>query len=119
MQNAWEAWLPHRRAQAHRTHGEIIAVRAERDRAALLPLPERPYVVMERHRRVVGKDALVSFEASLHSVPWTDVRPRQRLELRITREDVEIWSLGPDARRLARHRRARQRGSWVVDERHS
>jgi len=118
MQAAWEAWLPIRRSQVHRTHGEVIAVRAEADRAALLPAPERPYVVCERHLRVVGKDALVSFEASLYSVPWTDVRPRQRLELRVTREVVEIWSLGPEARPLARHPRAHQRGSWVVDERH-
>jgi hypothetical protein len=115
---AWEAWLPVRRAQVHRTHGEVIAVRAERDRAALLPLPERPYVVCERHLRVVGKDALVSFEASLYSVPWTDVRPRQRLELRVTPEQVAIWSLGAEPRLLASHPRARERGSWVVDERH-
>ncbi len=118
MQDAWEAWLPLRRAQRHRTHGEVIAARAEVDRAALLPLPERPYVVCERHLRVVGKDALVSFEASLYSVPWTDVRPRQRLELRVTRKDVEIWSLGPEARLLATHRRATRKGSWVVDEAH-
>jgi len=118
MQAAWEAWLPERRAQVHRTHGEVIAVRAECDRAALLPLPERPYTVCERHLRVVGKDALVSFEASLYSVPWTAVLPRQRVELRVTREEVEIWSLGPEARRLASHRRADRRGSWVVDERH-
>jgi len=118
MQAAWEEWLPVRRAQVHRTHGEIITVRAGRDREALLPAPARPYVVTERHLRVVGKDALVSFEASLYSVPWTDVRPRQRLELRVTRTEVEIWSLGPEARLLARHSRAHQRGSWVVDERH-
>jgi len=118
MQDAWEAWLPSRRAQVHRTHGEIIAVRAEADRAALLALPERPYVVCERHLRVVGKDALVSFAASLYSVPWTDVRPRQRVELRITRATVEIWSLGPQARRLASHQRAASKGCWVVDEAH-
>jgi transposase len=117
-QAAWEAWLPVRRAQVHRTHGEVIAVRAEADRAALLTAPERPYVVCERHLRVVGKDALVSFEASLYSVPWTDVRPRQRLELRVRPEEVGIWSLGAEPRLLATHPRARERGSWVVDERH-
>ena len=117
-QAAWEAWLPHRRAQVHRTHGAVIAVRAEADRAALGALPERPYVVCERHLRVVGKDALVSFEASLYSVPWTCVRPRQRLELRVTPEEVRIWSLGPEPRLLVTHPRARARGSWVVDEAH-
>lgn len=117
-QAAWVAWLPTRRAQVHRTHGEVIAVRAERDRAALQPLPARPYVVTERHLRVVGKDALVSFEASLYSVPWTEVLPRQRLELRVRPEEVAIWSLGGEPQLLATHARAKGRGSWVVDEAH-
>jgi transposase len=34
-QAAWEAWLPHRRAQVHRTHGEVIALRAGRGRVSL------------------------------------------------------------------------------------
>jgi Mu transposase, C-terminal domain len=72
---AFAAWLPHRRAQTHRTHGEVIAVRAERDRAALSPLPAQPYVVCDRHTRRVGKDALISFAASHYSVPWRKVRP--------------------------------------------
>jgi len=117
-QAAWKAWLPVRRAQVHRTHGEVIAVRAERDRAALQELPAQPYVVTERHLRVVGKDALVSFEASLYSVPWTLVLPRQRLELRVTPEQVAIWSLGCEPQLLATHARAKARGSWVVDEAH-
>jgi transposase len=118
MQAAWERWLPHRRSQIHRTHGEVISVRAERDRAALQPLPDRPYVVCERHLRVVGKDALVSFESCLYSVPWTAVRPRQRVELRVSPAEVHVWSIGDDPRHLAAHARARARGSWVVDERH-
>jgi DNA replication protein DnaC len=69
MDQAFLAWLPHRRAAVHRTHGEVIAVRAERDRAALSPPPERPYVVCERHTRRVAKDCLVSFEASCSSAP--------------------------------------------------
>lgn len=117
-QAAWEEWLPLRRAQVHRTHGAVIALRAAADRAALLPLPARSYAVCERHLRVVGKDALVSFEASLYSVPWTLVRPRQRLELRVTPEAVAIWSLGAEPALLARHARAQARGSWIVDEAH-
>jgi hypothetical protein len=31
-------------------------VRADRDRAALGPLPAQPYVVCDRHTRRVGKD---------------------------------------------------------------
>jgi transposase len=118
MQAAWFEWLPSRRAQVHRTYGEVIAVRAERDRAALGPLPARPYLVTDRHLRTVGKDALVSFEASLYSIPWTAVRPRQRVELRIGTEEVQIFTLPPESRHLASHRRAAVRGSWVVDEAH-
>jgi transposase len=118
MQRAWEAWLPIRRAQIHRTHGEVIAVRAERDRAALLPIPPAPYLVTERHLRVVGKDALISFEASMYSVPWTQVRPRQRVELRVGRQEVAIFTVGADPVHLATHPRASRKGSWTVDERH-
>src|SRR3954471_19640885 len=81
---AFAAWLPIRRAQTHRTHGQVIGVRAEVDRAALRDLPAAPYVVADRHLRRVGKDALVSFEASLYSVPARRVRPGQRVEVRVT-----------------------------------
>ncbi len=66
MDAAFATWLPIRRAQLHRTHGEAISVRAATDRAALRPLPAEPYVVAERHLRRLHKDALVSFEASLY-----------------------------------------------------
>src|SRR5215212_150931 len=100
---AFAAWLPIRRAQVHRTHGEVIAVRAERDRGALGPLPEQPYVVCDRHIRRVGKDALISFAASHYSVPWRKVRPGGRVELRVTPAEVAIWSLGPSQQLLATH----------------
>jgi Mu transposase, C-terminal domain len=83
LDGAFHSWLPIRRAQVHRTHGEVIAVRAEADRAALGPLPERPYLVAEKHLRRVGKDCLVWFEASLYSVPARQVRPGQRVQLHI------------------------------------
>lgn len=118
MDAAFADWLPLRRAQVHRTHGEVIAVRAERDRAALGAVPGRPYVVSERHLRSVGKDCLVSFEASVYSVPWRAVRRRMRVECRVTHDAVAIWSLGPSPVLLATHRRARRRGSWVVDRAH-
>jgi transposase len=118
MDAAFAAWLPVRRAQVHRTHGEVIAVRAARDRAALGPLPEHPYVVCDRHTRRVGKDALVSFQASHYSVPWRRVRPGGRVELRVTPAEVAIFSLGGDQQLLAIHPRAARRGGWVVDETH-
>ncbi len=118
MDDAFAAWLPLRRAQVHRTHGEVISVRAERDRAALAALPERPYLVCERHLRSVGKDCLVSFEASVYSVPWRAVRRRMRVECRVTHDRVAIWTLGPEPALLATHERSRHKGAWVVERSH-
>ena len=111
MDDAFARWLPLRRSQVHRTHGEVIAARAEGDRAALGPLPASPYLVSERHLRSVGKDCLVSFEASRYSVPWRQVRRRMKVELRITPEAVTVWTLGSAPELLARHERAHARGS--------
>ncbi|KWX00837.1 Integrase catalytic region [Carbonactinospora thermoautotrophica] len=121
LDDAFIAWAPIRRRQVHRTHGEVIAVRAERDRVALAPLPDHPYAVTERHLRRVGKDCLVSFDAHLYSVPARRVRPGQLVELRITRAQVAIHAQdrrdGP-ATLLAVHDRATAKGSWMVDEAH-
>jgi hypothetical protein len=112
-------WLLVRRAQTHRTHGEVIAVRAKRDRAALLSLPPAPYVVAERHLRTVGKDCLVSYEASLYSVPARRVRPHQKVQVHVTGESVAIHALAVDGGTvLACHRRATCKGSWVVEQAH-
>jgi transposase len=118
MDAGFLAWLPVRRGQVHRTHGEVIAARAERDRAALSPLPEQPYLVCERHTRRVAKDCLISFQASCYSVPWRQVRPGVRVELRVTPARVAIWSLGRQPRLLATHPRAAHRGTWQVDQTH-
>lgn len=84
LDGAFESWLPIRRGQVHRTHGQVIAVRAEADRAALGPLPEQPYLVTEKHLRRVGKDCLVSFEASCYSVPARQIRAGQRVSCKST-----------------------------------
>ncbi len=118
MNAAFFDWLPWRRAQVHRTHGEVIGVRAALDRAALGALPPTPYLVSERHLRTVGKDCLVSFEASLYSLPWRTVRRPMRVELRVTRDTVAIHRVGGDGELLATHSRATSRGTWVVDEAH-
>jgi hypothetical protein len=124
LDGAFAAWLPIRRGQAHRTHGQVIAVRAEADRAALGSLPERPYLVAERHLRRVGKDCLVSFEASCYSVPARKVRPGQRVQLQIhpdpaAGDRVSISAIGVDGSGwLATHRRAIRRGEWVIDQAH-
>jgi hypothetical protein len=104
-------------SEVHRTHGEVIAARAERDRAALGPLPATDYVVSERHLRRVGKDCLVSFERSMYSVPWRAVATHRTVELRVTAELVVIHSVG-DARLLCTHERSKVKGAWVVDDAH-
>jgi transposase len=119
LDGAFEGWLPIRRARVHRTHGQVISVRAEADRAALMPLPEQPYLVTDKHLRRVGKDCLVSFEASFYSVPARGIRAGQQVQLQVDGEVVTIRAVGSDgAGWLATHPRARQRGSWVVDQTH-
>ncbi|MGH3340515.1 MAG: IS21 family transposase, partial [Propionibacteriaceae bacterium] len=123
LDGAFHAWLPIRRSQVHRTHGEVIAVRAEADRAALQGLPDQPYLVAEKHLRRVGKDCLISFEASCYSVPARLVRPGQRVQLQIhpdpDGDQVSIHALGVDGGGwLATHPRAARRGTWVIDQAH-
>jgi transposase len=121
LDGGFTAWLPIRRSQVHRTHGQVIGVRAEADRAALRPLPAEPYLVAEKHLRRVGKDCLISFEASMYSVPARRVRAGQMVQLRVGPDIVTIHCLtpGPDGQSvLAVHRRATVRGSWVVDADH-
>jgi hypothetical protein len=119
LDGAFAAWLPVRRGQRHRTHGEVIAARAEADRAALHILPALPYLVADKHLRRVGKDCLVSFEASVYSVPAAAVRAGQRVEVRAGTHTIAIYALpGDGGALLAAHPRAAQRGSWVTDPQH-
>jgi len=118
MDQAFMQWLPLRRAQVHRTHGEVISVRAERDRAALSPLPATHYRVSERYLRRVAKDCLISFEGSLYSLPWREVRRPMHVEVRVSAERISLHRLGGDNALLATHVRSRLKGAWVVDESH-
>ena len=105
----------------HRTHGEVIGVRARRDHAALRPLPLRPYVVADRHLRHVGKDCLVAFDANLYSVPATRVTHRQLVEVRASAATISLHATIPDEHGvtlLAVHPRAVGRGARVVDPDH-
>jgi transposase len=125
---AFATWVPIRRGQVHRTHGEVIGVRAARDHAALGPLPQFGYAVTETHLRRVGRDALISFAGSSYSVAAraTDGRPTkagQRVEVRVGVEHLEIWRLpvdGPERTSLllARHPLAVVRGQMIVDPAH-
>ena len=116
---AFMAWVPIRRAQVHRTHGEVIADRAKVDHAALRPLPATAYVVTEVHTRRVGKDCLISFEGSCYSVPARLIRALQRVEVRPSIDTITIRALpGDGGQLLATHPRATKSGTWVVDESH-
>ena len=99
-QAAWEEWLPMRRAQVHRTHGEVIAVRAE-------ARPRRPAAPARRALRGLAS-ATCAWSARTRwspsrprstRCPGRDVRPRQRLELRVTPEEVR--DLEPGGRAAA------------------
>jgi transposase len=121
LDNAFAAWVPIRRATTHRTHGEVIGIRARRDRAALRPIPAKPYLVADRHLRHVGKDCLVAFEANLYSVPAACVFHRQLVEVRASSATVSIHATVPDASGitlLAVHPRATGRGNRIVDPAH-
>src|SRR4051812_43640140 len=100
---AFADWLPIRRAQGHRNHGQLIGARAEADHAALGPLPPAPYLVTDRFLRWVGKDCLVSFESSRYSLPAVEVTAGMTVELRIGPQTVAIHATGPDPRLLAEH----------------
>jgi hypothetical protein len=124
LDGAFGAWLPIRRAQVHRTHGQVIGVRAEQDRAVLRSLPDEPYLVTEKHLRRVGRDCLISFEASHYSVPARQIRPGQQVQVQVLpdpvhRDQVIIHALAVDGGGwLTNHPKAAHRGAWQVDPAH-
>jgi transposase len=99
----WEDWNEDiARKRVHGTHGEVVAIRADRDRAALGSLPPAPYLVVERTTRVVARDGLFSFEGRRYAVP--DAWPGERVELLLGAKELEAYRVS-DGSRLARHRR--------------
>lgn len=119
MNAAFTRWVPSRRAKTHRTHGQVIGVRAQVDHAALRPLPAVPYVLAEHHLRRVGKDCLVSFQTSMYSVPAVLVRPGQLVQVRASADTIAIHAVEADGGVvLAVHTRAGRAGSWIIDQVH-
>ena len=99
---AWADWNEDvARARVHGTHGEVVAVRAQRDRSALTP-PPGPYLVTERTTRMVARDGLFSFEGRRYAV--AGARPGERVELVLGASELEVYST-VDGRRMARHER--------------
>jgi hypothetical protein len=99
----WLSWNEQvARRRVHGTHGEVVAVRADRDRAALLQCPPSPYLVVERTTRVVARDGLFSFQGRRYAVP--DAKPGERVELLLGAQELEAYRIS-DGERLARHAR--------------
>jgi len=100
---AWRSWNEEvARQRVHGTHGEIVAVRAERDRAALGPVPPAGYLVVERTSRIVARDGFISFEGRRYQV--SRARPGERVELVLGPHELEVYST-LDGYRIARHER--------------
>lgn len=101
--DGWLAWNEEvARTRVHGTHGEVVAERALRDRAALLALPTRPYLVVARTSRRVARDGFVSFEGRRYLVPRA--LPGERLEIVIGERELEMRRNG-ERSLLAAHRR--------------
>lgn len=135
---AFMDWVPIRRRQVHRTTGHLIGVQAVDDAVALRPLPATDYVVAVTHLRRVGKDALISFDGCLYSVPAAQVRAGQRVEVRLQPRTQTATSTGAQPHTesegsellviralagdggdvLAVHHRAQAKGTWTVDPTH-
>lgn len=103
----WAAWNEDvARRRVHGTHGEVVAARAERDRAALLPAPAAPYLVVARTQRKVARDGLISFEGRRYQVPGAMIG--ETVELRLGAEEIEVYST-LTGERCCRHPRRRER----------
>lgn len=112
---SWAGWNEEvARRRVHGTHGEVVCVRAERDRAALLPLPPEPYLVVHRTQRTIARDGFFSFEGRRYALPAkTKAKPGERIELVLGAGEIEIYSLACGMR-LARYERGRP-GRIVAD----
>ena len=103
VNRAWASWNEDvARRRVHGTHGEVVAVRAERDRRALLPVPAEPYLVVQRTSRALARDGFFSFEGRRYAVPRA--RPGERVELVLGAEELEVYSRA-SGELIARHRR--------------
>jgi DNA replication protein DnaC len=91
----------------------IVRERAKRDRAALLPLPPDPYLVVSRTQRVVGRDGYFSFEGRRYALPSGLQTPGGRVELVLGVHEMEARSLS-SGKHLARYERGRP--SRVADD---
>src|SRR5271165_2765619 len=102
-----------RRARKLRGHQETIGERFERDRAALLPLPNGEYEACEKQVARVSSMSLVRYRTNDYSVP-TEYGHRDVLVKGYVHEVVIVCG----SRVVARHRRSYQREDMVFDPLH-
>jgi transposase len=113
----WEQWNADiARRRVHGTHGEIVAERGARDRAALGAVPAIPYLVVARTQRKVARDGLISFEGRRYAVPGAGIG--ETVELRLGAEEVEVYST-LSGERFASHPRTRHRVALPDPAEHS
>ena len=97
------------------TTQESPVARFERERAALLPLPEVPFISSTEWYHKVNHDCLVPYKGSRYSVPWAYVGKRVWLRPSQGRT-VEIRNQA--GQRIARHSLAEKKGQSVFDLEH-
>jgi transposase len=85
----------------------------ELERPALKPLPATRYELAEWKKVTVNIDYHVEYDHRYYSVPYILVR--QKLELRATKEAVEVYKGG---RRVASHAREYGRRRYITDPAH-
>jgi transposase len=102
-----------RRARKLWGHRETIAMRFERDREKLLPLPAVPYEACEKRPTRVSSQALVRYETNDYSVPVK--YGHQRVLLKAFVWDVVI-ACGSEV--IARHKRSYNREEMIFDPLH-
>ncbi len=103
----WQSWNEEiARPRIHGTHGEVVADRADRDRAALLGLPPDPYLVVSRTTRKVARDGHFSFEGRRYGVPGA--LGGETVELILGADELEVRRI-PEGELICRHRRGRPR----------
>jgi transposase len=116
----WEAFNAHleaacrkRRERTLRGHTETIAERFERDRAALLPLPEVAYEACEKVSARVNSLALVRYRGNDYSVPT------QHGHLQVlVRGYVHEVTIACGSEVIAKHPRSYEREATIYDPLH-
>jgi len=109
-----ERWMVEADDRIHGTTHERPCDRFQTERAALLPLPERPVCIRERRvQRRVATDCFVDVDTIRYSVPFQLVR--RRVEVLVLEHDVMIFD---GTKLVAQHRRCFEPHTRVADPAH-